>query len=86
MQWIGIVLKIIPMVAKLMKIAEQAFDGVKDSGAQKKQMVMDAIKAITEAALGNAFSQELWAKIEKVLSPIIDIAATFLFGSKEPVV
>jgi hypothetical protein len=83
MQWIGIILKIIPMIAKLMKIAEQAFDGVKDSGAQKKQMVMDAIKAITEAALGSAFTQELWAKIEKVLSPIIDIAASFLFPHDE---
>ena len=79
MQWITIVLKIIPMIAKLMTIAEQAFDDIPDSGAQKKQMVIEAIKALVEGLSGVTFTPELWTKIQGVLDPIIDIAAAFLF-------
>jgi len=83
MQWITIVLKIIPMLAKLMAIAEQAFDEIPDSGAQKKQMVIEAIKALVEGLAGVTFTPELWAKIQGVIDPVINIAAAFLFPHDE---
>lgn len=79
MNWIIIVLKLIPTVMRLMAVAEQAFDGVEDSGPQKKAYVMEAIKAIVEGLSGFTGSAELWTKIESVISPLIDIACLVLF-------
>ena len=79
MAWIAIVLKLIPAVIKLMKIAEQAFDDVPDSGAEKKEMVIQAIKAIVEGLSGITLTPEMWGKIESTISAIIDIACIFLF-------
>ena len=79
MAWIAIVLKLIPAVIKLMKIAEQAFDGIPDSGVEKKEMVIQAIKAIVEGLSGIVLTPEMWAKIESTISAIIDLACIFLF-------
>ena len=83
MNWIIIVLQLIPTVMRLMVVAEQAFDGVEDSGAEKKSYVMEAVKAIAEGLSGFTGSAELWAKIETVISPLIDIACLVLFKDKK---
>ena len=79
MAWIAIVLKLIPAVIKLMKIAEQAFDGIPDSGVEKKEMVIQAIKAIVEGLSGITLTPEMWSKIESTIGAIIDLACIFLF-------
>ena len=79
MAWIAIVLKLIPAVIKLMKIAEQAFDDVPDSGAEKKDMVIQAIKATVEGLSGVTLTPEMWEKIESTISAIIDVICIFLF-------
>ena len=83
MTWIGIVLRLIPMIVKLMGIAEQAFDSIPDSGTQKKQMVIEAVRALVEGLSGVTFTPELWSKILDVIIPMIDIAASFLFPSEK---
>ncbi len=79
MGWFIIVLKVIPVVIKLMRIAEDLFDDVPDSGADKKRYVMEAIKAVIEGISGFTGSPELWAKIEKAISLLIDAVCVFMF-------
>jgi hypothetical protein len=81
MEWFKMVFRLIPMVTKLMVIAENAFDDVPESGEQKKQMVLDAVKAVFDAILGlsTGGQQETWSKIEPVLSSIIDAVCGFIF-------
>jgi len=79
MSWIGIVLKVIPTVIKLMKVAEELFDDVPDSGADKKAYVMEAIKAVVEGITGVAGDDKLWKKIEKAVSLLIEAVCIFLF-------
>ena len=79
MGWIAIVIRVIPAVIKLMKIAEELFDDVPDSGQEKKAYVMAAIKAVIEAATGFGADDVLWEKIEKAISLLIDAVCIFLF-------
>ena len=78
--WIGLVVKIIPAVVEMMKAAEQLFDDVPDSGAQKKEYVMAAVKALVGGIVGvSSMDEGLWGKISKAISLFIDAACLFLF-------
>jgi hypothetical protein len=83
MSWFLIVMKLFGTLVELLKIAEQMFDDVPDSGEQKKQFVLDAVKAVVEGMSGVVFTPELWAKIEKTCSLVIDALCIFLFNSKK---
>jgi len=81
MQWIGVVIQLIPIVVKLMKIAEGLLgDG---TGEQKKAYVMAAVKALFDAAEGLLGGSDMWDKIEAAISPLIDFACMFLFPHEE---
>ncbi len=82
MNWILIVLQVIPIATRLMVAAEGLFDSVEDSGAQKKAYVMEAVKATVDGLSGFTGSPELWAKIEAGISPMIDILCLVLFKEK----
>jgi len=82
MAWLSIVLQLIPVVFKLMKVAEELFDDQPDSGEQKKAYVMEAIHEMVVAAGSLMGNPELWAKIEKAISFLIDAACLFLFPKK----
>jgi len=75
MQWVLLALQILKKLPELLKVAEQAFDGIPDSGEQKKQMVITTVQAIVSGVLGDS----MWVKIEKVVNPVIDIMCVFLF-------
>jgi lipoate synthase len=83
MQWIGLIFKLIPLVSKLMVLAERAFDDVPESGAQKKQMVMETIRTIVESLSGVVLTADMWAKIEAILSALVDIVCPFLFPKEK---
>ena len=83
MSWFLIVMKLFGTLVELMKIAEQMFDDVPDSGDDKKKFVLDAVKAVVEGMSGVVFTPELWAKIEKACSLVIDALCVFLFNSKK---
>jgi len=85
MQWFAMVFRLIPMVTKLMTIAEQAFDDIPESGPQKKQLVMEAVKAVFDAIIGASTGgqQETWKKIEPVVSSIIDAICDFIFPKED---
>ena len=79
MNWVSLIFRLIPLVSKLMILAEKAFDDIPESGAQKKQMVMDTIRAIVEGLSGVVLTPDMWAKIEAILSALVDIVCPFLF-------
>lgn len=79
MAWIGVVLRIVPFVISLMKVVEELFDDIPESGAEKKKLVLEGVKAVIGAIGGFVLTPELWGKIEKAVSLIIDAAAVFLF-------
>ena len=85
MQWLMIVLRLIPSISKLMKIAEKLFDSIPDSGEQKKGYVLAAIKAIVEGITGFTGDEwdEIWGKIYEAVDTLIDIFAVFLFPHDE---
>ena len=83
MNWVSLIFKLIPLVSKLMILAEKAFDDIPESGAQKKQMVMDTVKAIVEGLSGVVLTPELWVKIESILSVLVDIVCPFLFDEEK---
>ena len=83
MGWLAAVLKAIPLVVTLMCVVEDLFDDEPDSGAQKKEYVMTAIKAVIDMVAGVTFTPELWEKIEKAIGKFIDIACIFLFPHED---
>jgi hypothetical protein len=78
MAWIGILLKLMAALPDLLKVAEKAFDGIPDSGAEKKKMVLVAVKAIVVAMLGVDDAKTI-KLIENIISPLINIMCGFLF-------
>jgi hypothetical protein len=83
MSWFLIVMKLFGTLVDLMKIAEQLFDDIPDSGEDKKKFVLDAVKAIVEGMSGVTLTPEMWGKIETACSLIIDAVCVFLFNSKK---
>ena len=76
MAWIGIVIQLVPIVVKLMQIAEELLGS--GTGADKKSYVMAAVKALFDAA-DSVYNNEMWDKVEAAISPLIDFACDFLF-------
>jgi len=66
-----------------MRVAEELFDGEPETGPQKKDLVMQAIKAIIGGASGFILTPELWKKIEGAISLVIDAACLFLFPKED---
>lgn len=76
-----ILLKLLPTLFQLMGIAEKAFDGVPDSGAEKKALVTDAAKAILGGveALSTGGQAATYDVVAPVVSTMIDSAAGIMF-------
>ena len=75
MGWITLALQILAQLPKLLKIAEKAFDGESESGAQKKEMVLETVKAISIGVLGD----KGWDKVDGIVNPVIDVMCYFFF-------
>lgn len=78
-----ILLKLLPMLFQLIPIAEKAFDGVPDSGAEKKALVTDAAKALLAGvgAVSTGGQAETFETVAPAVSNIIDNAAGIMFPS-----
>ena len=81
MSWLATFLQVLPSVIQLMAVAEKAFDKKPDSGAEKKQMVMGATKAMVDGlqTVSKGGQKETWNKLEAPLNGAIDAACDFLF-------
>ena len=78
-------LKLLPMIFQLVGIAEKAFDGVPDSGAEKKSLVTAAAKAVVGGvgAISTGGQAETFDRIAPTVSVMIDSAASIMFPNKK---
>lgn len=85
MLWLTALIQIIPLVIYLMKIAEEAFDKQPDSGAEKKQFVMDALKAALTAIAGlsTGGQKATWEMLSGPIGLVIDAVCGLLFPHDE---
>ena len=79
-----IIFQLLPFVIELMKLAEKAMIDEPNSGAAKKELVVDGLKTVITAAdgLSTGGQKETWAKIQEPLTEkngIIDRLAGILF-------
>ncbi len=85
MNWLILLMQLLPSIVKLMGIAEEAFDKTPDSGKKKKEMVMGATAAILGgiAGVSTGGQAETWKRIAKPVSGIIDNAAAIAFPHED---
>jgi len=85
MTWIMIILMVATQLPAILKIIEQAFDGIPDSSEDKKNMAKVFIKSIikgTTAVTGPELDA-LLLKVEKVVDPLIDCMCSIFFPHEE---
>ena len=85
MSYLTMIIRMIPVIFKLMAIAEKAFDGIPDSSREKFNMVVTAIKGLVKGTSGFTLDDATWAKVEGVLEPLINLACTVLFPKADEV-
>jgi len=73
--------KFLPLLFVLLKVAEDEFKDKPKSGAEKKESVMtfihEIISGMVSASTGG--QGETWKFLDRVISPLIDLFAWFLF-------
>ena len=84
MNYVAIIIQLIPLIVQLMKFAEQYFNSPK-SGEAKKTFVVESVKALYGGAQGvsTGGQAETLAKVEPLVAPAVDIFASFLFPKED---
>jgi len=77
MLWITLIIQLIPVIMKLMDIAEKLWG--KKEGKYKKNMVVSTIKGIVIAKCG----KEDWDKVEEAISEFIDTVCMGMYPNEE---
>ena len=79
--WWTILFAVIPLIMKLIPLAEDVFKDEPKSGEKKKEMVTVTAKAVITglAAISTGGQRETWEKLAEPISLIIDMACTLLF-------
>ena len=77
MLWITLIIQLIPVIMKLIEIAEKLWLD-KGSGKEKKNMVMVASKEMVVAKS----DEETWGKIEGAVSGIVDASCRVVVPNK----
>jgi len=87
MNWISIALQALKILPEIMTVVEKAFDGIPDSGADKKQMVKTVVQSVVTAVTGvsTGGQADTWKMIERIIDPAIDIVCSFLFPNEKKV-
>lgn len=85
MNWITLLIKLIPTIIQLITFAEKAFADTPGTGAQKKELVTGAAKAIVGGvvAVSTGGQAETWDRIAEPVGTIIDSTAGILFPHDE---
>ena len=70
----SIFLQLVPFIIQMMKLAEEIFDGVPDSGEKKKEMVIETTRAIasTVEEVSTGGQKETWTVISAIVDRVID--------------
>jgi len=87
MSYIGMAIRLIPFVIKMVGICEKLFDGVPDSSADKKAFVMAAVEGVFSVVLGisSGGQAETWGKLESTISAVVDALCGVLFPNDREV-
>jgi len=82
MTYLKLFLRVIPFVIELIKAIEVLMSGEEKTGEQKKETVMDAVKAVIdgwgESVTGGA--KDAWGKLSPIISKTIDFAVGVFFN------
>jgi len=78
MLWVTLIIQLIPVIMKLIEIAEKLWID-RGTGPQKKEMVMTAAKEIV-VSKGD---EEIWDKLEGAVSGIVDASCMGIFPNKD---
>jgi len=84
MQYFQLFIKLVPLIMQLMVLAEKYITTPK-SGAEKKALVVDAIKTTFEGVQGisTGGQAETLTAVAPLVDKTIDVAAAMLFPSKD---
>lgn len=74
--WLNLVIQLLPVLFGLMQIIEKKIDEPA-MGPEKKAFVKAAIGSMVGISTGG--QKETWERIEGIIDPLIDLAASFLF-------
>lgn len=80
--WILIFIRIVPFIHTMIHIAEKMFDKIPDSGTEKRNMVIGAVKSLIQTLLlvyPNEVFEEIWIKMEDHVIYMINAACKVLF-------
>lgn len=79
--WWTILFNIIPLIIKLIPLAEDLFGNEAKSGEKKKEFVMGTSKAIVDGLtiMSTGGQKETWERLAEPISWIIDAACGLLF-------
>jgi len=85
MGWSKTLIEVMPFVVEMMRLAEKAYHDKPKSGEEKKALVMEATKSVTEGMteLSTGGQKHTWEVISEPISKFVDAACGFLFGSKK---
>ena len=79
--WLTVLLKLVPTILSLMTLAEKLFVEKPQSGAEKKDFVIQVLQALVGGA-GAVFTggaANTWSQVQGPISTIIDAAAALKF-------
>ena len=82
--WLTVFLKLVPTILSLVPLAEKLFADKPQSGAEKKDFVIQVLEALVVGA-GAVFTggaADTWSQIAGPISTIIDAAAALKFPHK----
>jgi len=85
MNYVTLVIRLIPFVIKMVGICEKLFDGIPDSSADKKAFVMTAVEGIFGVVIGISTTgqKELWVKLEPAIAAVVDAICGVIFPHEE---
>ena len=83
MNYLSLIVQLIPLILKLIEFAEKYFT-TPGSGADKKAFVIETVKAVYNGAqsVSTGGQAETLDKLEPLLDPVINFGAALLFPSK----
>lgn len=85
MNWLVIIVKLLPFIFQMVTLAEKAFSDKPKSGADKKALVTTGAKAAVGAitAISTGGQADTWNRIAEPVSGIIDMAAGIMYPRAE---
>lgn len=84
MNYLTLIVQLIPLIIKLIEFAEKYFT-TPGSGADKKAFVIETIKAVYNGAqeVSTGGQAETLDKLEPLLDPVINFGTAILFPSQD---